>query len=356
MSNPKSYLFIGNDEFRRYQEISKIIKQFLPESEQDTSVEKYDSVNHSLDQINESIQTPPFLSEKKVIIIQNLSTMIGDNENKEKLFWSCLSQVNQNQNVIIFCEDKIDKRKTFFKKLKQESIIQEFEILDENKKYDRAQLVEFCREKVHFYKRSIQTSAINYIIDMVGANTRLISSEIEKIDLFLGDSVEDISISVCQQIISKNKDAIIFDLTDAVLDSNLEKALKIYQKLVLQKESPQAMLSLIGNIFKMLIQIKSLNEQHHIQLPNASYYRQQDVSDWIRRVESQVGELSVIRQHPYRIFIFNQAASKNSLNYFVNSYRHIINSIATLQSSSIPNEHTLEMLFYMLCSVNITER
>lgn len=85
-------------------------------------------------------------------------------------------------------------------------------------------------------------------------------NEIDKIVNFIGDK-QEISLEDVQSICTKTIKSRIFDLTDAVAEGNISKALKLLNDMAALKEPMQKVMYMIVRQIRMVYRMKLLKQQ-----------------------------------------------------------------------------------------------
>lgn len=125
-------------------------------------------------------------------------------------------------------------------------------------------------------KRLTRTAA-EYLRFSCGDNPALIRHELEKVSLYLGPRVREISTAALQQVGSRSIGRSIFDLVDAVAARKRGAAGEIMRDLIGQGESPVRLLALLS--------------RHFLQLLEAAWLLKEGVSP--------AALAEVMRVHPY---------------------------------------------------------
>ena len=114
----------GNNDLLRGEHLQQKIAEFIKKNG-DFSVEKITSENSDYNTIKSSMSSLPFLVSKKLIVLYEPGNLKEFGENLEEI----LKMVSDDVDVIIY-EPNIDKRTTYFKKLKKLENFNEFSKLD----------------------------------------------------------------------------------------------------------------------------------------------------------------------------------------------------------------------------------
>lgn len=285
-----TYLLYGTNDYLINQEIEKLKEK---NNITDNDVTRYDYTETLIKDIIDDATLVPLFSNKKMIIVDN-STIFESTSKKEDtvVLEKYLSSTN-DFTILIFIDkvDKLDERKKIYKLLKDNNSVIECNTLNINN---------LVKEKFESYK--IDSSTITKFINRVGTNPYNLINEIEKLKIFkINEKVitdEDIKFA------SKNIEDNIFDLINYIVNKNSEKVIDIYHDLLSRGSEPIAILVLIANQFRIILQSKLLYYKG---------YSEKDIA-------------STLSIHPYRV----KLAIQNSRNYSNELLIEYIDKLATL--------------------------
>lgn len=289
--NKNIYLLFGEESYLINREINSIISSFLGE-DIENKVVKYDMLEENIYSALEDLNTMSLFSEKKVVVCKNCKFLTGSRESDinhdiEKLIAIINSQID-NILILTTISDKLDERKRIVKELKKKVNVKQFN----KQKYN--ELVLFVEKELKNSNYKISKNSIKLFLDIVGTNLGVVVNEIDKLKLYKLDSKE-INDSDIKNISSKVINDNIFDLVDAVVKRDVEKALEIYDDLLILNEEPIKLIVVIANQFRLIYQTKVMFKLGYSEI---------DISK----------HLGV---HPYRIKLANNIiiSEKNLLKY-----------------------------------------
>lgn len=260
----KIILIYGDEPFLINKKVDEIINK--------NNVVIYDMELSSMDKVKEEVISFSMFSETKDVLCNNCSFLTSSSDNKEYLETLIdILKKDIDNRLILIVNGKIDERKKAVKELIRIGTIFVYNKL---KDYE---ITKYIGEQFKKKGYKIDISTINYFQNYVGNNLYIINNEMEKMDLYKEDktiTMEDIN-----EISSKAIEDNIFELIDAVVNKNIDKALKIYDDLILMNEEEIKLISILADQFRLIFQTKTL-------------------------YDSGYSELDVIKQldiHPYRI-------------------------------------------------------
>ncbi len=247
---------------------------------------KYDLEETSLDYVLEEADTYPMWSDHKLIICKNSNFLSAKGinnseiENNYDLLEEYLASESEFSTLVFIVGEKLDKRKKLVKNALKTCKLFELDTFDSEK------IVEIVVDKLQKEAKQIDYNVANYFCARLNFDLSLIIKELEK--LCVVDNTE-ITKEIIDMLVSRTLESNIFELTTAVVNSDVAKSYQIYSDLIMQKEEPIAMIAMIANQFRLILQVKG--------------YANDGLSK--KEVATRVGV------HPYRV----QLALENSYSF-----------------------------------------
>ncbi len=200
--------------------------------------------NTTANELSHSISTPPF-GKAKLIVVKDAEQIKKSDIKKIMAF----EIPDFSTLVMIFNSDtKLSPKE------KNSTIVNSYSIT-------QTMLKAWIRRKAKENGKKITNDAISELIERVDSDLYLISSEIKKLSLFVGDSKE-ITREDVMAVVDYTPEIKIFDLIDAIIAEKRTKALKLLKEFLNSEESsPEQLLSLLIKTFMQMAFIKELSER-----------------------------------------------------------------------------------------------
>lgn len=285
-----TYLLYGLNDYLIDTEIKKIKE--LNKINSDDLI-NYDYIETPLKIIIEDAYNMPLFNDKKLIVVNNCTLFESSSKKDETIILEKYLEKENDATILIFVDkqEKLDERKKIFKFLKDNNKIIECNKLNINN---------LIKEELSNYE--ISQNSITKLINRVGTNPYNLINEINKLKIFkINDkkiTEEDINFA------SKNIEESIFDLIDYIVNKNSEKTLEIYHDLLTKNSEPLAILILIANQFRLILQCKKMYFQG---------FSEKDIA-------------TILEIHPYRV----KLANEKSRNYSEELLLKYIENLADL--------------------------
>ena len=250
------YFLFGQEKYLIKHYAQKITDCVLNHNINDFNLKNFIGENFDLESFEESVETLPFLSPDKCIVVQDLDIEELSSENMKKLK-EILSNLPDQTTVIFsystldFDPKKASKWRSFIKYLENYAELIEFKKMSKSEL--SSQLVAWAQK----LNKDLSTKNAQKLIDCCGDNLLDLKNELKKISSF-SESTE-ISSEDIDFLVTKKLEANVFDLTKAISQKNLKKALKILDFLINKKEEPIAILSLIASSYIDMYRVKACN-------------------------------------------------------------------------------------------------
>lgn len=244
------YLLYGDNKYQIEKEIKKIIDD---STLTDIDINRYDLNEISINDIIEDAMTISLFNNNKIIIIKDNYIFTGNSpknsiEHNIDILENYLKDPNPN-TILIFVvnNSKLDQRKKIVKNINEKATVKNF-----NKPNNLNNIV-----KEMFGDYNISNKDIFLLIDRVGNNLEILEQEIIKIKIYKDDD-KNITSNDIINLTNKNIDADIFELIDAVINRDKEKAIEIYNELLKLNEESIKIIVILANQIRIIYQAKEL--------------------------------------------------------------------------------------------------
>ena len=220
----------GNNSYALRRRLNQLIGEFVAE-QGELALERIEAESVDLQAILDAIQSLPFLSARKMVVVRDLSA----NKPAAEAIEQIISSVEDSTDLIIY-EPAPDKRTSYFKVLKSKTELEEFNELDTRS------LANWLADEAKKQGGQLGLADANYLVERIGANQQMLASELGKL-LTYDPQVTRANIDLLTEPTPQGK---IFELLDAAFGGNKKRALKLYEEQRAQRVEPQAILAMIA--------------------------------------------------------------------------------------------------------------
>lgn len=262
----------------------------------------FDFEETPLDEIIDALQMPSFGSDKKVVVCKN-PYFIKDEKiklpfkNDMSLLDEYIKNPNEDSDLIIVCPKKYNTKKSKF----INAIAKNGEV--ENLLFDDVNEFEnYGRHLIKQTKINIDPKAEVILFERCANDICKLEREIAKLAIYS----EKIDVELIKKMVSRPLEDDVFELTNALMNKDHKKIMQIYTDLKLLKMEPIALIAMLANQFRLILQVAILRKEN--------------------KREDEIAE--ILQVHPYRV----KLANKYTYNYNLNEVKKIMVDLATLDA------------------------
>jgi DNA polymerase III subunit delta len=221
----------------------------------------------------------PMMSDRRVVHIRNFNKL---RESDEEILVNYLDRPVET-SVVIFNAAEIDKRKKLAKTLLSRAAF-EFQPLKPN------ELQSWIRSKLQQLDAEIEPRASQLLIETVTNDLNTLTNELNKLAAAALPSGR-ITIELVDQLISRSREHVNWELTDHILAGNRRAALKTLRDILDDRVEPLMLIGLIAGTYRRLALAKELLSQgappakifSEVRMPP---FKQASYLSLLRRLES----------------------------------------------------------------------
>jgi DNA polymerase-3 subunit delta len=153
-----------------------------------------------------------------------------------------------------------DRRKTLYKTLEKIGEVQFFEMLEEGKGDADEDIVAFIQSKSRADGKTMNPEAVQAFRELVAPNLREIANELEKLFVYVGKRAAVTKEDV-RAICSASRQAVIWELTDALGARRTSQAIYALENLLDAGEQPMGVLMMLVAQFRLMLLAKDLMQR-----------------------------------------------------------------------------------------------
>lgn len=239
------YLLYGTETYLRSQYRDKLTSALIGTGDE-MNVSRFSGKGFDDAALIDLAETLPFLSERRVIVVENS----GCFKAKSERLADYISEV-PSYTHIIFSEDEVDKRGRLYKAVAKNGRAVAFDT------QDAQTLTKWVLYRLKSDGKQIRRPDLELFFQRTGSDMGNIANELEKLIGYTGGRTEITGADI-EAVVTPRLENHIFDMIRAVTAKNQERALALYRDLLALKEPPLRILALLAREFNMLLQVKSL--------------------------------------------------------------------------------------------------
>lgn len=290
-------------------EPSLILKAKLKEYTEQVIEEKddfnycvFDFEETSFNEIIDTLQSPSFSSEKKVVICKNPYFIKPEKiklpfENNLDDLTKYIENENPDTLWIIVCP-----KRYFFAKSKFINLISKHGEVENLLFEDINEFNSYGLKLISKTNLDINDKATTLLLQRCVDDVCKLEREIAKLALY-NDFIDE---KVISKMVSRPLEDDVFELSNALMNRDHKKIMKIYSDLKLLKVEPIQLIALLANQFRLMLQTIILKKEG--------------------KTEQEIA--TILQVHPYRI----KLSLKNVVNYPLEDIKQILIDLSTLDS------------------------
>ncbi len=209
----------------------------------------YEGKGIPVNEVIDLAETLPFFADRRLIILED--TGLFKNASQELADY--LKDMPETTSMI-FIETEVDKRNKLYKAVQSKGRVVELN------RQDETTLLRWVKTQIDHERKEVSDNTVHYLLSKVGTDMEHIQRELEKLFCYTFDkksiAIEDVDTICTTQITNQ-----IFDMVNAVAERQQKKALQYYYDLLALKEPPMKILFLLARQFKILMEVKSMDQK-----------------------------------------------------------------------------------------------
>lgn len=247
----KLYLFFGDEVYIKNVYIEKLTELIDDAGFSDFNHITIDEKDLDPDTVDDALESFPMFAEKKLIIIKNSGIFQKANE-EIKEFWLARLKKIPDYVTIVFDETAVDKRSVLYKAVAKTGHITEFEYLSET------DMVSWIEREAARHKKKISRNSAAYMVGICDDGLSYVKNELEKLISFCDN---EITVSDIDRVVTKALSVRVFELTDAILSGDANRAVALTESFKAVKESAFKILYLLSGSFDKCLRTRLMTAE-----------------------------------------------------------------------------------------------
>ena len=331
------YIMHGLDDYSINEEVENIKKDLGDPEMLSVNTSVVDGRGLVLSQLIEMCNSVPFLHTVRLVIVKGLLERFEQesvphkrgNKSKSKMYqdgdgWEDIDSLISNMpdsTVLILIDNKVIKKNRLLQKLTPSAKVKVFP------KLQNRNLASWITKRVAYQGGSISEGAVAMLMEFIGGDLWIMSSEIEKLLVYTDGRI--ISESDVKQLTNFSKESSIFSLVDAIIERKRSIAHKLFHKLLNEGVTVPYMMAMITRQLRLIVVTKDLKERK--MSPGAIQNAMGMSSDYAMQ--------KVLTQ-----------CEKYTAEQLKNSYRKILDADIAIKTGKYDSDLAIDLLVVELCS------
>ncbi|MBP6603076.1 MAG: DNA polymerase III subunit delta [Verrucomicrobiales bacterium] len=349
------FAFFGSDEALVKEAATKLAEKIAPKNNEfgleivSGGADNSDHASQIVSRTIEAIQTMPFFGGEKVVWLQGANFFADNQTGKAETTLSALetligilsSHLPSDVKVIISAGE-VDKRRSFFKSLSKCAKVAVFDKLDTTKSGWEGNVMGHVQNRAKSLQLTFERGALEHFVLLVGADTRVIDSELEKLSLYTAGRA--VSTGDVSAIASVSHTGVIFAIGDAISRRELPKALNLIDQQLRRGESAIGILlaSIVPKV-RALLHARDLIERRGIRVGRYDHF-QKELEALPPSETAHIGRTKEGAISAYPLFLAAQISGKFSTSELKRALEACLEANLRLVTTSLDHRLVLHQL------------
>jgi len=265
-----AYVFVGDEDFFRKKCRDAILQHLVPDDLREFSLFEFDLSETDLAEILDRARTPSLMAPFQVFFVRGVKTLFGRGSNEGKL--DAIEQYLKDPNpnaVLIFIADHISipadaRRIDLTDKERYERIretLGQYCAIVELGRVEESDAVRWIQEYCGIREVKIDADAARELVDSLGGDMMMISNELEKLILYVGEK-KRIALGDVETMVLAAKQRSLYELTDAISSRDRTRALEILDAILSSGDGEEASIGhlyMLAKTFRQMLVILERN-------------------------------------------------------------------------------------------------
>src|SRR5208282_4825318 len=251
-----AYVLVGDEAFFRKRCRDAILEHLVAPDSRDFGLFEFDLSETSLNEILDRARTPSLMAPFQVFFVRGVKSLFGRGSNDEKL--AAIEHYCKDPNpdaVLIFVADHISipadaRRMDMTDKERYERIREtmgQYCTIVELARVEESEAVRWIGEYGATREVKIDADAARELVDALGGDMMMISNELEKLMLYVGEK-KRITLGDVETMVLAAKQRSLYELTDAISSKDRVRALAVLDALLSTGDGEEAA---IGHLYML---------------------------------------------------------------------------------------------------------
>ena len=265
-----AYVFVGDEVFFRKRCREAIVEHLVSPDLRDFSLFEFDLGEIDLTEVLDRARTPSLMAPFQVFFVRGVKTLFGRGSNESKL--AAIEEYCNSPNpdaVLIFVADHISipadpRRMELTDKERYERIREtmgQYCAVVELARVEEGDAVRWIGEYCATREMKIDTDAARELVDALGGDMMMVSNELEKLILYVGEK-KRVTLGDVETMVLAAKQRSLYELTDAISARDRVRALQMLDAILTTGEGDEAAIGhlyMLAKTFRQMLVILERN-------------------------------------------------------------------------------------------------
>jgi DNA polymerase-3 subunit delta len=244
-----AYLVLGPEEYLAQQAVETLRRHIVKPDLAAFNESEYDASGSPMADVLSAARTLPMMSPRRVVVVKELQSL-PETERAPLLEYLAAPA---ERCVLILTASDLDRRTSFFRRLKEKTQVLEYA------KLKGAALERWAANHMRSRGYTAAPGALKRLLETVGADLQTLVNELEKLVLYAGTSGV-ITEEAIDELAGASRQRGIFELTDTLGRRDSRAALRILASLLNSGESPLMIVTMMARHYRQILIVKEMLE------------------------------------------------------------------------------------------------
>lgn len=235
------YYLYGEEDLLKAESFARLKEAALQGGIPDFNFDQFYYGDMDVSKLVSAACTLPVMSPKRLVVLRDAEKL---KTAEQEMLLTYLANPSPS-TTLIFIGRSADKRKKFFS-----TIAKAGGLVEHSHPHER-EMPKWIRWVAKKKGVEVSDGAARYLVEIIGNDLTSISSELEKLSLYVGDK-KCIDLEDVEAVTVDSKTNTVFQLTDAIATKNLKDSLVYLKKLLEGGESPIMIISMIVRQLRLI--------------------------------------------------------------------------------------------------------
>jgi DNA polymerase-3 subunit delta len=264
------YVFIGDEGFFRRTCRDAILKHLIPEGMREFSFYEFDLDTSEVVEILDRARTPSLMANFQVFFVRGVKSLYG--RGKHDAEFAAIAAYAKNPNpdaLLILVADHISipadvRRMEMTDKDRYERIretLGDYLTIIEFARVEEGEAVKWLNESAAQQGAKLDPDAARELVDSLGGDMMMISNELEKLLLYVGEK-KRITLGDVETMVLAAKQRTLYELTEALSSHNRARSLEILDSMLSTGDGDEAAIGhlyMLARTFRQMLVIQERN-------------------------------------------------------------------------------------------------
>jgi DNA polymerase-3 subunit delta len=265
-----AYVFVGDETFFRKRCREAILEALAPPDLRDFSVYEFDLAETGLGEILDRVRTPSLMAPFQIFFVRGVKALYSRGSHSEK--FEAIAEYVKNPNpdaLLIFIADHISipadaRRMEMTDRDRYERIretLGEYCGIVELARVEEGEAVRWVIEQATADGAKLEPDAARELVDALGGDMMMISGELEKLLLYVGEK-KRVTLGDVETMVLAAKQRSLYELTDAVSAKDRVRALQMLDAILSSGDGEEAAIGHLYMLAKTFRQMLVISERN----------------------------------------------------------------------------------------------